>query len=145
MHRTITKNLVAVPVLLLTGLAADAKTTAYVGATLFDGTGADPVVNAVVLVEGERIVGVGKRSDVVLPEGVWSREGLSARDRSLITIASLTALYRPNELKIHIDRGLSAGVTKQEICEIIMHMAIYGGFPVAVEAMRVAKEVFEQA
>ena len=82
--------------------------------------------------------------DVVLPEGVWSREGLSQRDRSLVTIAALTALYRPTELKVHIDRGLSKGVTKQEICEIIMHMAIYGGFPVAVEGMRVAKEVFEE-
>ena len=73
--------------------------------------------------------------DTVLPLGVWSREGLSKRDRSLITIAALTALYRPNELKLHIGRGLDNGLSKEEICEVIMHMAICGGFPVAVEGM----------
>ena len=81
--------------------------------------------------------------ETVLPEGVWSRADLSVRDRSLITVAALTALHRPNELKIHIGRGLANGLTKVEICEVIMHMAIYGGFPVAVEGMAIAKEVFE--
>ena len=81
--------------------------------------------------------------DTVLPDGVWSREGLNERDRSLITIAALTALYRPNELELHIGRGLDNGLSRAEICELIMHMAIYGGFPVAVEGMAVAKKVFE--
>jgi 4-carboxymuconolactone decarboxylase len=81
--------------------------------------------------------------ETVLPEGVWSREGLSQRDRSLITIAALTALYRPNELKLHVQRGLDNGLTKSEISELIMHMAVYGGFPVAVEGMHIAKEVFD--
>ena len=83
--------------------------------------------------------------NTVLPLGVWSREGLSKRDRSLMTIAALTALYRPNELKLHIGRGLDNGLSREEICEIIMHMAIYGGFPVSVEGMQIAKEVFESA
>jgi 4-carboxymuconolactone decarboxylase len=81
--------------------------------------------------------------DTVLPEGVWSREGLPQRDRSLITVAALCALHRPNELRLHIGRALDNGLSTEEICEIIMHMAIYGGFPVAVEGMAVAKEVFE--
>lgn len=81
--------------------------------------------------------------DTVLPEGVWSRPGLPLRDRSLITIAALCALYRPNELRIHVGRGLDNGLTRQEISEVIMHMAIYGGFPVAVEGMGIAKQVFE--
>ncbi|MBW2500490.1 MAG: carboxymuconolactone decarboxylase family protein [Deltaproteobacteria bacterium] len=76
--------------------------------------------------------------------GVWSRSGLSPRERSLITIAALTALDRPHELEIHLGMGLSNGLEKKEICEVIMHMAIYGGFPVAVEGMRIAKEVFEK-
>ena len=80
--------------------------------------------------------------DTVLPEGVWSREGLSQRDRSLITVAALTALYRPNELRLHIGRALDNGLSKSEISELIMHMAIYGGFPIAVEGMNIAKEVF---
>ena len=81
--------------------------------------------------------------DAVLPDGVWGRPGLSVRDRSLITIAALTALYRPNELRMHVERGLENGVTRAEIGEIIMHMAIYGGFPVAVEGMRIARETFD--
>lgn len=82
--------------------------------------------------------------DTVLPEGVWSREGLSKRDRSLITVAALTALYRPNELRLHIGRALDNGISQSEISELIMHMAIYGGFPVAVEGMNIATEVFSQ-
>jgi len=81
--------------------------------------------------------------DTVLPNGVWSRPGLSLRDRSLITIAALTALHRPNELRLHIGRGLDNGLSRAEIGELIMHMAIYGGFPVAVEGMRIAREVFD--
>jgi 4-carboxymuconolactone decarboxylase len=81
--------------------------------------------------------------DMVLPDGVWSRPGLNQRDRSLITIAALCALHRPNELEIHIGRGLDNGLSRDEICELIMHMAIYGGFPIAVEGMAVAKSVFD--
>ncbi|HEY5645986.1 MAG TPA: carboxymuconolactone decarboxylase family protein [Pseudomonadales bacterium] len=82
--------------------------------------------------------------DTVLPEGVWSRPGLPTRERSLITIAALCALHRPNELELHVGRGLDNGLTRAEISEVIMHMAIYGGFPVAVEGMRIAREVFDR-
>ena len=81
--------------------------------------------------------------DTVLPQGVWSRPGLPERDRSLITVAALCALHRPNELRIHINRALDNGLSREEICEVIMHMAIYGGFPVAVEGMAVTREVFD--
>ena len=81
--------------------------------------------------------------DTVLPEGVWSRPGLPVRERSLITIAALCVLYRPNELRLHIGRGLDNGLTREEICELIMHLAIYGGFPTSVEGMAIAKEVFD--
>ena len=77
-------------------------------------------------------------------EGVWARPGLSQRDRSLIVIAALTALYRPHELKLHIGRGLANGLSEDEISEVIMHMAVYGGFPIAVEGMGIAKEVFDE-
>lgn len=82
--------------------------------------------------------------DTVLPDGVWSRPGLAARDRSLITVAALCALYRPNELRLHVGRALDNGLSRAEVCEVIMHMAIYGGFPVAVEGMAIAKEVFDE-
>ena len=74
--------------------------------------------------------------------GVWGRDGLPPRERSLITIAALTALDRPHELEIHIGFGLDNGLSRSEICEVIMQMAIYGGWPVAVEGMRTAKTVF---
>jgi 4-carboxymuconolactone decarboxylase len=75
---------------------------------------------------------------------VWSRPGLDIKARSMITVAALTALYRPNELRLHVRGALNLGITREEICEIIWHMAIYGGFPVAVEGMRIATEVFEE-
>jgi 4-carboxymuconolactone decarboxylase len=81
--------------------------------------------------------------DVVHPTGVWGRPGLSPRDRSLITIAALTAIYRPPELRMHIGLGLQNGLTRAEISEVIMHMAVYAGFPSAVEGMAIAKEVFD--
>jgi len=81
--------------------------------------------------------------DTVLPEGVWSCPGLPERERSMITVAALCALHRPNELRLHIGRALDNGLSRQEISEIIMHMAIYGGFPVAVEGMAIAREVFD--
>jgi 4-carboxymuconolactone decarboxylase len=68
---------------------------------------------------------------------------LSKRDRSLITVASLIALYRTEQLRGHIGRALDNGVTKEEIGEVITHMAFYGGWPTAANASRVAKEVFE--
>ena len=77
-------------------------------------------------------------------EGVWARDGLSQRERSLITIAALTVLYRPNELRIHIGRALDNGLTREKASEVIMHPAIYGGFPTSVEGMHVAKEVSDE-
>ena len=79
----------------------------------------------------------------VLFGDVWERPGLSKRDRSLITVATLIALYRPDQLRGHIGRALDNGVTKEEIGEVITHMAFYGGWPVAANASLVAKEVFD--
>ena len=79
----------------------------------------------------------------VLFGDVWERPGLSKRDRSLITVATLIALYRTGQLPGHIGRALDNGVTKEEIGEIITHMAFYAGWPTAAQAARVAKEVFD--
>jgi len=76
---------------------------------------------------------------------IWERPGLSKRDRSLITIAMLTAMYRTNQIRSHMRRALANGVTKDEIGEVLMHMAFYAGWPCAVNAFEVAKEVFDQA
>ncbi|MGQ4808472.1 hypothetical protein NKDENANG_01855 [Candidatus Entotheonellaceae bacterium PAL068K] len=81
----------------------------------------------------------------VLFGDVWEQPDLSKRDRSLITVAALTALYRTDQLRGHIRRALDNGVTKQEISAIILHMAFYAGWPTAANAVRVAKEVFDEA
>ena len=79
----------------------------------------------------------------VLFGDVWEQPDLSKRDRSLITVAALTALYRTDQLRGHIRRALDNGVTKAEISAVITHMAFYAGWPTAANAVRVAKEVFD--
>ena len=83
-------------------------------------------------------------SEKVLFGDVWERPGLSKRDRSLITVAALTALYRTNELPGHLERALANGVTKEELGEVITHLAFYAGWPSAMTAGRIARRVFEE-
>ncbi|MBW4093143.1 MAG: carboxymuconolactone decarboxylase family protein [Proteobacteria bacterium] len=74
---------------------------------------------------------------------IWERKELSKRDRSLITCAVLVATYRPEQLKGHLQRALFNGVTQQELAEMITHVAFYGGWPCAMTAANIAREVFE--
>lgn len=83
-------------------------------------------------------------TDGTLFGDVWERPELSKRDRSLITIAVLTALYRTEQLRGHIGRALDNGVTREEIGEMITHVAFYAGWPNAVNAAQVAKQVFDE-
>jgi 4-carboxymuconolactone decarboxylase len=83
-------------------------------------------------------------SEKVLFGDVWERPGLKKRDRSLITVATLVALNRTEQLRGHLERALGNGVTKDEIAELITHLAFYSGWPTAMSAALVAKEVFEQ-
>jgi len=83
-------------------------------------------------------------SETVLFGDVWERPGLSKRDRSLITCATLIALGRDKQLVGHLQRALDNGVTKDEIGEIITHLAFYAGWPAAMTAALVAKDVFEK-
>ncbi len=75
---------------------------------------------------------------------VWSRPGLSQRDRSLITVAALIALAREDQLKGHIWRAMDNGVTKEELSEIFTHLAFYAGWPNGISAAKVAKAVYEE-
>ncbi|MGO9266328.1 MAG: carboxymuconolactone decarboxylase family protein [Candidatus Binataceae bacterium] len=83
-------------------------------------------------------------TEKVLFGDVWERPGLSKRDRSLITCAALVALQRPDQLRGHLDRALGNGVTKDELSELITHLAFYSGWPTAVTAAAIAKEVFDK-
>lgn len=80
----------------------------------------------------------------VLFGDVWERPGLSKRDRSLITVAALVALYRGEQLRGHLERALNNGVTQSEIVELITHLAFYSGWPTAMSAALLAREVFEK-
>jgi 4-carboxymuconolactone decarboxylase len=81
-------------------------------------------------------------TDEVLFGEVWERPGLSPRDRSLVTITSLIALYRVNELPFHLKKALENGVTRDEIIETITHLAFYSGWPTASSALPIARQVF---
>src|SRR6195952_4204389 len=94
---------------------------------------------------GDIAPALGEITDNVLFGDVWERPGLSPRDRSLITVASLISLYRANELPFHLKRALENGVTRDELAEMITHLAFYAGWPPASTAVAIARRVFEEA
>jgi len=75
---------------------------------------------------------------------IWSRPGLEKKTRSLLNLAMLSALNRPHEIKAHVKGALANGVTKDEIKEVFMQVAIYCGVPAAVDSFRIAREVFKE-
>jgi 4-carboxymuconolactone decarboxylase len=83
-------------------------------------------------------------SQDVLFGDVWERPGLSKRDRSLITVASLVARHRPAQLPFHMKLALTNGVTADELVELITHLAFYAGWPNAVTAAEVLASVLEE-
>ena len=80
-------------------------------------------------------------TDSVLFGDIWERPGLSKRDRSLITVAALVALYRPEQLRFHLNKAMDNGLSKDELIEVITHLAFYSGWPTAMTAITVAQEV----
>jgi 4-carboxymuconolactone decarboxylase len=84
-------------------------------------------------------------TDEVLFGDVWCRPGLSPRDRSLITVSCLISTYRTNELPFHMKTALTNGVTREEIIEMITHLAFYAGWPPANTAVAIAGKVFDEA
>jgi 4-carboxymuconolactone decarboxylase len=93
---------------------------------------------------GDVVPALADLSDRVLFGEVWERPGLSKRDRSLITVAALVAGYRHNELPGHLRRALANGVTREELVELVTHLAFYGGWPVANSAVPILRAVFAE-
>ena len=83
-------------------------------------------------------------TDRVLFDDIWQRPGLSPRDRSLVTVSALVAGYRQNELPFHLRKALENGVTREEIIEVITHLAFYSGWPSASTALTVVRQVFDE-
>ncbi|MGG6892792.1 MULTISPECIES: 4-carboxymuconolactone decarboxylase [Rhizobium] len=75
---------------------------------------------------------------------VWSRPTLSWRERSIVTIALLAALGQDDEVAMHVRATRNTGATRDDVCEALLHVAIYAGVPAANHAIKIAKQVFEQ-
>ena len=75
---------------------------------------------------------------------VWGRPGLDKRTRSFLNLGMIAALNRPHELKIHVQGALRNGLTRQEIMEVFLQVAIYCGVPAGVDSFRIAREAFAE-
>ena len=75
---------------------------------------------------------------------VWGREGLPLKTRSMLNLAMISVLNRPNEFRTHVKAALTNGVSRDEIREILLQVAIYAGMPAAVDSFRIAREAFAE-
>jgi 4-carboxymuconolactone decarboxylase len=75
---------------------------------------------------------------------VWTRPGLALRDRSLINLGMISALNRPHELKLHVKAALNNGLSREEIREVLLQVAIYCGVPAGIDSVRIAREAFAE-
>ena len=104
----------------------------------------DKPANAARKALGEFAPKLVELTDEVLFGDIWERPGLSKRDRSLVTVSALIALNRPDQLRSHLARARQNGVTEAELVEAITQLAFYAGWPNAISAVAVAREVFKQ-
>ncbi|MCB9546948.1 MAG: carboxymuconolactone decarboxylase family protein [Myxococcales bacterium] len=84
-------------------------------------------------------------TDRVLFDDVWDRPDLGPRDRSLVTVSALVALGKTDQLRFHIPKALANGVDRAEVVELITHLAFYAGWPSAMSAIAVARELLGEA
>ena len=75
---------------------------------------------------------------------LWSRPGLDRRSRSIANLSMISALNRPNELKLHVKAAVKNGVTRDEIKEVLLQVAVYCGVPAGIDSFRIAREAFKE-
>jgi 4-carboxymuconolactone decarboxylase len=75
---------------------------------------------------------------------IWNRPGLDRRSRSILNLGMISALNRPHELKLHVRGAINNGLTKDEIREIALQVAVYCGMPAALDSLRIAREVMKE-
>lgn len=93
---------------------------------------------------GDFAPGMVHYTDQVLFDEVWQRPGLSQRDRSLVTVAALTALGKADQLRFHLAHARHNGVTDEELTEALLHLAFYTGWPNGMSATAVLKSIIEK-
>lgn len=133
------------PILLLTGalsLLVPGVSPAQAADTVAPTTTAAP--SRAQQLMGDIAPKMAQLTDDVLYGDIWERPQLSKRDRSLITVSALVAMNRPDQLRSHLLLARKNGVTEAELIEVITQMAFYSGWPNAVSAIGVAREVFQK-
>ena len=141
--KTLTKNLfVAAGLLVSAGVSTIAAAESQTPATS-DAAPAQQQSRAQQLM-GATAPKLAELTDDVLYADIWERPQLSKRDRSLVTVTALIALNRPDQLRSHLNLARQNGVTEEEVIETITHMAFYSGWPRAVSAVAIAKEVYQK-
>lgn len=138
----LTQNLFVAASLLLSGVTTMAIAQSQTPATS-DAAPAQQQSRAQQLM-GDVAPKLAELTDKVLFGDVWERPGLAKRDRSLITVAALIALNRPEQLRSHLRLARQNGVTEVELVEAITQLAFYAGWPNAISAVGVAREVFAE-
>ena len=131
---------------LATWLATTAMATlaAFAGPTCAQGPAQPAAQTTAQRMFGDVNPKLAELTDGVLFGDVWARPGLSPRDRSLVTVSALIAMNRPDQLRSHLQRARDNGVSDAELVEAITHLAFYAGWPSAVTASVVAKDVFQK-
>jgi 4-carboxymuconolactone decarboxylase len=140
--KKLTQNLFVAASLLLSGVTTMAIAQSQTPATS-DAAPAQQQSRAQQLM-GDVAPKLAELTDKVLFGDVWERPGLAKRDRSLITVAALIALNRPEQLRSHLRLARQNGVTEVELVEAITQLAFYAGWPNAISAVGVAREVFAE-
>ena len=128
-------------------LAVIAVLTAVTSPALAQGSPAPPAPAGTQPSRAQQLMGdiapkLADLTDSVLFGDVWARPQLSRRDRSLVTVSALIAMNRPDQLRSHLALARQNGLTEEELVEAITHLAFYTGWPNAVTAVSVAREVF---
>jgi 4-carboxymuconolactone decarboxylase len=129
-------------------LATSAILAAATAPTYAQGTTPNtPAVSAPAPSRAQQLMGdiapkLADLTDTVLFGDVWERPQLSKRDRSLVTVSALVAMSRPDQLRSHLALARKNGLTEEELVEAITHLAFYSGWPNAVAAVTIAREVF---
>jgi 4-carboxymuconolactone decarboxylase len=141
--RPLTRNMIAATSLLLAG-SIPVATHGQTQAPASPGTGDKPQQSRAQQLMGDIAPKLAELTDQVLYGDIWERPQLSKRDRSLATVSALIALNRPDQLRSHLALARQNGVTEEELIETITHLAFYSGWPNAVTAISVAREVFQK-